>query len=1574
MSTYLKRTVSLCLVLAIFAGFIPAIQPNSAVALDEDSSILMIAAGDEHTLALLDDGSVWAWGHNQYGQIGDKTTNTRQLPVNVIKPDEYGSPVASIAAGANHSLAVLQDGRLLAWGNNKNGQLGDSTTANRDKPKFVVMTDSTYFHVDPWTDGEEPNISAGFAHTMAINSDDGMLYGWGLNDFGQLGVGDNKNRINPTLVEFVYEPVPGTENAYGVSKYEAEDYYNADLVAAGYAFTLAVLDGVLYSFGNNTSGQLGQGDTVNRNKPIRVLDSPEGSLRPDSVRCGAAHALVVVGSNLYGWGSNNYGQLQLGVSVPQKFTEPIYIRDNVYDVQAGYYHTVVLQSGDDAVYIQGYNSRGQLGNGFAEMTKSSGKVEIADPDYEFDYSFDPEEDYSMEDEDFFPKVPDIELSASSIFSGYYFVAAIDTLGDLWMWGDNGYGQLGDGTYMRRTKPFKMPKKAFYDKDIKPIGSLKLDVFERTVNPETEEIYFKPGTASVGLGYKFGKKITITIDEPNALYSNIDWKIANTDVLSMIPLGPGEEEGVLTNSVWVFGNMRAGTTTITGTAYNGKNVSCSVTVRANPDEVVVLSKPNKLVAKGSSFQLRAEVRPINAYDKTVIWSLHDWYDEDEDKPEIDDEGETDNGIAKIDAISGKLEALDIGRFYVRAQSSQNPEKFAMIPVYCGVFATNTEIYAETYVEGTYQAPLKTITLYVDYDADTNPLLPTNIFDRKKVYGVNKPFDIAGTDIIWKTNSTVCEVIVDDTCEEGEAIIVANKVGTAVVTATAADKSGASTKITVNVVPLGGVAELIKPTQMPTDEYATYTSFVSVKEGSRVTFKGKVYPTKASQKLKWKMGTQTSLDGSPFVGNIVESSGMFTALNEGICEVIGTTYDRPAEFSDESPIDPDRVIQFATLVKVIRPVQKLVMLGDKKKTVTMGFVDETLKFDVGIMPSSATMKADELAWSSSNVNVAIVDIETGEITLVGPGTARITAMATDGTNKKVTGTLKVLSAPQYIVITPDSIGVKPGDAPLAAGKTKRLKATVYPLSASQEVRWEVVDTEGSNVASLDTTKGRVKGLGEGTITIRAVSKVDENVTSDESVTGSSGDCEIFCVVKVKSFKVTPAKMDVISGSTINLKVKIDPIEATSKGITMQADSKEITAETDSDDFLEVDEDNFITLNIGDVRGTYTVRFYCDGKTSAVKLNILDPPEEIEILNDFDAIENTIWKGKTLALRHRVLPLSTDQNVVWYSSNESVAKIDAKGNLKAMGSGEVEIYCITKLVGDDGEPYAESEHLELVCEVPVTSVKFVPSKAVTLIEGGEAYELGVSILPLGAYNSEEWEFSAQEKYISITQNEESLTITPEEPGSETITVTHPLSGKKASITVTVKGNPDEIVINRGVVRSTPLKKGTALKLTAQVFPSSSNQKVYWESEDTSIAKVSSSGSVTVTGKGSASIWAWTYNAEGEVVESDRYEFDTLIPATGIKVTGGKTVKITDLKTNASIVCETSPTIDADRGVNDSWTVTSSNTAVADANVIDNGDGSITLDITDGGTNGSCNITVRVAGKSAIIKVTVNRQSYKD
>lgn len=1552
MSTYIKRIISLCVVLAIIAGFLPAIPQNTALAFDEDSSIKMLATGSEHTVALLDDGSVWAWGNNQYGQIGDGTTTARQMPVMVIAPpmaSETG--VASIAVGANHSLAVLADGTLLAWGNNKNGQLGDSTTANRTKPRPVIMADGSPFLVEPWTEDDEPYISAGFAHTMAINMTDGQLYGWGLNDYGQLGVGDNKNRINPTLVEFVYEKIEGTANPYGVYQYEAEEYYSADYVAAGYSFTLAVFDGTLYSFGCNTSGQLGQGDIINRNKPMRVLNVPEGPLQPDALRCGASHALVMVGDSLYGWGSNNFGQLELGVGVPTQFSEPMFMRNDVYDVQGGYHHTVILKVSDDSVYIQGYNSRGQLGNGYAEMTKSSNVVDIPDPDYEFDYSFDAEEDYTLEDEDFFPVVPEVVLSASRIFAGFYYTAAIDTTGELWLWGDNGYGQLGDGTYMRRTSPFKLPKRVFYD-IIEPIKNLKID----------------KSSVNVGLGYKYGQKITVTIDPSSAMYSDVTWEIANTDILAMIPLGPGEDDevmGRLTNSVWVFGNKKAGTTTIKGTTYNGKSVTCTVIVRPDPEYIEVLSKPNKLVPVGGSFQIKVQMYPTSAYDKTIVWSLHDWYEDDEDPPEFDDEGETDNGIAHIEQ-DGKLYADGIGSFYVRAQSLQSPNVFVMIPVHCGVYSTKTEIFAETYVEGVFQPALRTVTLYIDYDADTNPELPVHIYDRRKIYAVNHPFDIAGTDVKWKSSSSVCDVVVDEFCDPGEVILVANKPGTAVITATATDKSGTSAKITVNVIQLGGAAEVTRPPLMSDDAGGSY---ISVKEGSKVSFRNKVFPSQASQKLRWIMGTQTSLTNNPTVGNIVEKTGVFTALNIGTCEVIGITTDRPEEYSDESPLDENRTVQVVTTVRVIRPVQKLVILGEKKKTVTIGFEPDNLNFVVGILPDSATIQ--DLVWSSSNVNVATVDPDTGDITLVGPGTVKIIATATDGTGRKVFGTLKVLSAPQYIILDRTVID----NPPLAAGRTVRLKAKVYPLSASQDVIWEIVETEGGNVATLDVSKGRVKGLGEGSVTVRAVSAIDEYITSDYSVQGSSGDCVITCVVKVKSFKVTPSKMTVISGSSVQFKVNIDPMEATSKGITMQADSREIEADMDSDGYLEVDDDGYITLNIGDIRGTYTVKFMCDGKMATVRLEVLDVPEEIEIINDFDAIDNTIWKGKTIALRHRVLPLSTDQTVIWYSSNESVAKIDSKGNLKAVGAGEVEIYCVTKLTDSDGAPYVESDHIELVCEVPVTSVKLVPSKAITLYEGGDAYELGVEILPFGAYDAEEWEYSAQEKYVSITKSEDSLTITPEEPGTETITVIHPLTGKKASVTVTVKGNPDEIVINKGVVRTSPLKKGTSLKLNAQVYPLTSNQKVYWESEDTSIAKVSASGAVTVTGQGTARIWAWTYNSAGEVIESDMYEFETLVPATGIKVVGGsKSVTLTDTKSEVVLSCETSPIIDAYRGANDTWSVVSSKTAVADAAVVENSDGSITLTITDGGTNGTCNITVRIAGKSMIIKVKVNRASYKD
>jgi alpha-tubulin suppressor-like RCC1 family protein len=148
-----------------------------------------MAGGGEHTLALKDDGTVWSWGTNTSGQLGDGTTTMRAVPIQIASL----ANVVAVAAGAAHSLALKSDGTVWAWGKNSTGQLGDGTSTLRLSPIQVPnLTDVMA-------------IAAGADHSVAMKSD-GTVWTWGRNTWGQLGDGTQTNR-------FVRVPLAGVQLA-----------------------------------------------------------------------------------------------------------------------------------------------------------------------------------------------------------------------------------------------------------------------------------------------------------------------------------------------------------------------------------------------------------------------------------------------------------------------------------------------------------------------------------------------------------------------------------------------------------------------------------------------------------------------------------------------------------------------------------------------------------------------------------------------------------------------------------------------------------------------------------------------------------------------------------------------------------------------------------------------------------------------------------------------------------------------------------------------------------------------------------------------------------------------------------------------------------------------------------------------------------------------------------------------------------------------------------------------------------------------------------------------------------------
>ncbi len=271
-----------------------------------------VATRTDHTLGLRTDGTLWAWGDNEYGTLGDGTTESRSYP-----GVQVGAEFATATAGTWHSVAVETDGTLWAWGLNYTGQLGDGTTTARLVP---VQIGSGF-----------ASVAAGATYTVAVKTD-GTLWAWGDNEYGQLGDGTTTDRLAPVQVGSGFASV-----------------------AAGINHTVAVkTDGTLWAWGYNAQGQLGDGTTTDRYAPVQI-DSGIAL-----AAAGGYHTLAVkTDGTLWAWGLNDRGQL--GDCTTLDRLEPTWVGSGYASVAAGY-HSLAVKT-DGTLWTWGENGYGQLGDG-----------------------------------------------------------------------------------------------------------------------------------------------------------------------------------------------------------------------------------------------------------------------------------------------------------------------------------------------------------------------------------------------------------------------------------------------------------------------------------------------------------------------------------------------------------------------------------------------------------------------------------------------------------------------------------------------------------------------------------------------------------------------------------------------------------------------------------------------------------------------------------------------------------------------------------------------------------------------------------------------------------------------------------------------------------------------------------------------------------------------------------------------------------------------------------------------------------------------------------------------------------
>lgn len=341
------------------------------------SDVLSVAAGAYHSLALKEDGTVWAWGFNWYGQLGDGTAILanigRTRPVQVLGPGGSGflNQISDIAAGAYHNLALKDDGTVWAWGFNTEGQLGNNDNTATSVPVQVLGPGGSGFLTGITA------IAAGYRHSLALKND-GTVWAWGFNEYSQLG---NGTRTDSWVPVQVHNP-DGSGFLTGITD-----------ISAGSRQSLALhSDGSLWSWGFNRNGQIGNGSFLTASRPVQVVNTDQSGFLTDIIQalCENDSALALKNDGtVWTWGVNRYGQLGNGTTVyhspvPVQVSGPggAGVLTDISNISAGGDHMLARQN--SFLTAWGGNIYGQLGDG--SSTGSNVPVQVVEDGEYFRFS------------------------------------------------------------------------------------------------------------------------------------------------------------------------------------------------------------------------------------------------------------------------------------------------------------------------------------------------------------------------------------------------------------------------------------------------------------------------------------------------------------------------------------------------------------------------------------------------------------------------------------------------------------------------------------------------------------------------------------------------------------------------------------------------------------------------------------------------------------------------------------------------------------------------------------------------------------------------------------------------------------------------------------------------------------------------------------------------------------------------------------------------------------------------------------------------------------------------------------
>ena len=500
-----------------------------------------VTCGYSHTAAIKTDGTLWCWGNNGNGQLGDTTTVIKSSPIQVYGGGTNWRYVAS-STYSYSTLAIKSDGTLWGWGYNSFGQLGDNTTVQKSSPVQTITGGtnwkqvSTSLHTlaiadnDALGDARNPITSISLSGTQTVTAGSSYVYtaiinylagpsstdctklAWSTNGSGTTG--------SSTVLDVAAGGVTVVADAEGTDTIIAQDYissvtdarnltigpaygyvrgwgYNAvgnlgdnstihrsspvqtiaagsnwKQISSGLMHTVSIkADGTLWGWGANDSGQLGYNTTDTKSSPVQTI---AGGTNWQTVSCGNTFTTAIkTDGTLWGWGDNYYGQLGDNTRVHKSSpVQTIAGGTNWKQTASGHSHTAAIKT-DGTLWMCGYNVWGQLGDN--TRTKQSSPIQTIAGGSNWKYIsckfhnttavktdgtlwvWGHNTAGQLGDNTSDPKSSPVQTVAGGtnwrvVACGYYHTSAIKTDGTLWLWGSNDSGQLGDNTKVSKSSP------------------------------------------------------------------------------------------------------------------------------------------------------------------------------------------------------------------------------------------------------------------------------------------------------------------------------------------------------------------------------------------------------------------------------------------------------------------------------------------------------------------------------------------------------------------------------------------------------------------------------------------------------------------------------------------------------------------------------------------------------------------------------------------------------------------------------------------------------------------------------------------------------------------------------------------------------------------------------------------------------------------------------------------------------------------------------------------------------------------------------------------------------------------